>query len=164
MDPTLLACFSNEPEKNPFEVLVNYLNASNLNLKYLGLVGMMYVDHSFWKDDWLDGTLIAGTLRTCDDTITAQAIQNLDTIIDHKILVHISRDLIEALKSSENQTLAYWLLNRIMEHDTDRDAWFIETVIEILAVTAKRLDDDYVETQCSVLKEGNHKKKMSCIY
>ncbi|GAA5812472.1 hypothetical protein MFLAVUS_005928 [Mucor flavus] len=154
MDPTLLACFSNEPDKNPFEVLVNYLNASNLNLKYLGLVGMMYVDHSFWKDDWLDGTLIAGTLRTCDDTITAQAIQNLDTIIDHKILVHISQDLIEALKSSENQTLAYWLLNRIMEHDTDREAWFIETVIEILAVTAKRLDDDYVETQCSVLKEA----------
>ncbi|GAA5802132.1 hypothetical protein HPULCUR_007593 [Helicostylum pulchrum] len=155
MDPTLLECFSNEPDQNnPFEVLVNYLNASNLNLKYLGLVGMMYVDHSFWKDDWLDGTLIARTLRTCDDTITAQAIENLDTIIDPKILVHISRDLIDALKLSENQPLAYWLLNRIMEHYTDRDAWFIETVIEILAVTAKRLDDDYVETQCSVLKEA----------
>ncbi|KAG2228780.1 hypothetical protein INT48_000914 [Thamnidium elegans] len=154
MDPTLLERFSNKPDKNPFEVLVNYVNASNLNLKYLGLTGMMYVDHSFWKDDWLDGTLIAGALRACDDTITTQAIENLDSIIDHKILVHISQDLIEALKTNENQALAYWLLNRIMEHYTDRDAWFIETVIEILAITAKRLDDDYVETQCSVLKEG----------
>lgn len=172
MDPMLLSCFSKEPDKNPFNVLVNYLNASNLNLKYLGLVGMMYVDHSFWRPDWLDGTLISQTLRTCcfDDTITTQAIENLDTIVDQHVLEGISVDLIEGLKSSENITLAYWLLNRTMEHNANRDScWFIQTVIEILAVTKRRLDDDYVETQCNRLKEGKYIyffyiKKICCIY
>lgn len=162
MDPILLSCFSSD--ENPFLVLDWYLNACNLNLKYLGLIGMAYVDHSFWKPNWLDGTLIADTIKTScfDDTIVTQAIENLDTIINIDILMNTSHVLIEPC--SQNVTLAYWLLNRINEHCVDRNEWYIETVMQIIAATEKRLDDDYVETQCSLLKEGNPYSCCYCIY
>lgn len=150
MDPILLECYSCDP----FGVLEPYLNASNLNLKYLGLLGMSYVDPSFWRPNWLDGTLISDTIvaSPTDETIVTQAIENLDRVMQPDLLHNTL--LIEAC--GQNTTLAYWLLNRINEHVDRNDIVYIQSVMQILAVTRKQLDDDYVETQCNLLKEGKN--------
>ncbi|KAI7896890.1 armadillo-type protein [Mucor mucedo] len=151
MDPILLSCYSSD--ESPFVVLEPFLNASNLNLKYLGLIGMSYVDVSLWRPRWLDGSLIGDTVASApfDETIVTQAMENLDMVMHREILMNTSPALIDACAQSTK--LAYWLLNRLNEH-VDRNAWYIETVMQIMAVTEKRLDDDYVETQCSLLKEA----------
>lgn len=154
MDPILLSCYSDD--QNPFGVVLEpFLNASNLNLKYLGLMGMSSIDTSFWLPHWIDGTLIGKTIATAafDETILTQAMENLDMIMQSQILMNTSPALIDGCAQSTK--LAYWLLNRLNEH-VDRNAWYIQTVMQILAVTEKALDDDYVESQCSLLKEGKY--------
>lgn len=170
MDPILLSSFSSlgegGEEKNPFEVLSWYLRASNHNLKYLGLVGMAYVDQSFWKDDWIE--LLEDTIRDCyqDDTIITQAIENLDKIVDLNVLKLVTPGMIEALSrnydvKSCNTTIAYWLINRIVEYhqvetDDEDNVWLVQSIVNILAETRKNLDDDNVETQCSLLRESKY--------
>ncbi|CAO3650886.1 unnamed protein product [Mucor hiemalis] len=157
IDPILISSFS---ESHPFDILSGYLDAQNHNLKYLGLVGMAYVDTSFWKEEWLDGSLLGDTIESSfdDDTVIAKSIENLDTVIDSKVLMNASRGMLEALSRNYDHKdcstmIAYWLINRIVEYGINPDTWFVETIIGVLAETRKNLDDDYVETQCSLLKE-----------
>jgi hypothetical protein len=160
MDPILLSSFSSQEDENPFQVLSWYLNASNHNLKYLGLIGMAYIDQSFWKEDWI--RLLGEAIRTCyeDDTIITQAIENLDSVVDFNILKVVTPGMMEALSrnydlKSCNTTIGYWLMNRIVEYGKEEDAWLVQSIISILAETRRNLDDDYVETQCSLLRQGN---------
>lgn len=170
IDPILVHSFSESDNENPFEILTTYLNATNHNLKYLGLLGMSYVDVSFWKSEWFDGTLLGKTIGTSydDDTIITQALENLEkAIIDVQVLKNASPQMLEALSRNYdikncNTMIAYWLINRMVEQDIV-DVWFIETSIQILSETRKNLDDDYVETQCSLLKQGKRKEKVSCL-
>lgn len=160
IDPILISSFAESDRPHPFDVLNGYLNAQNHNLKYLGLVGMACIDTSFWKEEWLDGQLLGDTIEAAfdDDTVIAKSIENLDSVIDSKVLVNASRGMMEALSRNHdnkacNTMIAYWLINRIVEYGVNPDTWFIETIIGVLAETRKNLDDDYVETQCSLLKE-----------
>ncbi|KAI9482897.1 MAG: adaptin N terminal region-domain-containing protein [Benjaminiella poitrasii] len=158
MDPILLGSLS---DNNPFDVLVSYLHANNNNLRYLGVLGMSYVDESFWKEDWLNGALLASIIRTSfeDDTILAQAIENLDAIINSDILRIIGPAILEALNKnhdckSSNTMIGYWLINRIRDYKTDTwDEWSVQTMMTALAEMRKNLEDEYVEAQCNELKE-----------
>ena len=163
IDPILIHSYS-ETDKNIFDILSGYLQSKNHNLKYLGLVGISCIDSSFWKEEWLDGTMLGEIIRTSfeDDTIIAQAIENLDSIIDATVLKSVSPGMLEALsRNHDNKTcnamIAYWLMNRIVEYHT-KDQWFVEPLVYVLAETRNNLDDDYVETQCGILKEGTHLK------
>jgi hypothetical protein len=160
MDSLLLGTLS-VPEENPFQVLVPFLNSSNHNLKYLGLLGMSFIDESFWKKNWLDGTLLASIVESSydDHTIITQSIENLDAIVDENVLRNVAPNLIEALSRNydnkqSNATVAYWLINRIIEYNAKPDAWFVETILIALAESRKNLDDDYIESKCSLLKKG----------
>ncbi|KAG2207837.1 hypothetical protein INT46_007003 [Mucor plumbeus] len=159
MDSLLLGTLS-VPEENPFQVLVPFLNSSNHNLKYLGLLGMSFIDESFWKKNWLDGTLLASIVESSynDHTIITQSIENLDAIVDENVLRNVAPNLIEALSRNydnkqSNATVAYWLINRIIEYNAKPDAWFVETILIALAESRKNLDDDYIESKCSLLKK-----------
>ncbi|KAI8991801.1 armadillo-type protein [Mycotypha africana] len=159
IDPILLGTLSAQDE-NPFQLLVPYLQASNHNLKYLGLKGLTFVDKCFWKTKWLNGTLIADIIRTSafDDTISSQSLEILDSIIDEKMLKEISSQLLEALTeihdSKENSTMfAYWLANRLTDYCASEDVWFVETLIMILAESRKHLDEQYVISKCTLLKD-----------
>lgn len=160
LDSLLLGTLS-VPEENPFQVLVPFLNSSNHNLKYLGLLGMSFIDESFWKKSWLDGTLLSSIIESSydDHTIITQSIENLDAIVDEHVLRNIAPHLIEALarnydNKQSNTTIAYWLINRVIEYHTEHDAWFAETMLNALAESRKNLDDDYIESKCSLLKNG----------
>ncbi|KAL7327978.1 hypothetical protein PS15p_206325 [Mucor circinelloides] len=160
LDSLLLGTLS-VPEENPFQVLVPFLNSSNHNLKYLGLLGMSFIDESFWKKSWLDGTLLSSIIESSydDHTIITQSIENLDAIVDEHVLRNIAPHLIEALarnydNKQSNTTIAYWLINRVIEYHTEHDAWFAETMLNALAESRKNLDDDYIESKCSLLKNA----------
>jgi hypothetical protein len=162
MDPILLGSLST-PDENPFQILVGYLHAANHNLKYLGILGMSFVDESFWKKDWLDGSLLAEIIQSSsqDITIITQAIENLDMIIDSEVLRNICPVLIDALsknydQKSSNTTIAYWLINRITEYHIEPSVWWVEAIMSIIAETRRNLDEDYVETQCHLLKESEY--------
>ncbi|KAL0145103.1 armadillo-type protein [Mucor lusitanicus] len=160
MDSLLLGTLS-VPEQNPFQVLVPFLNSSNHNLKYLGLLGMSFIDESFWKKGWLDGTLLASIVESSydDHTVITQSIENMDTIVDQHVLNNIAPHLIEAISRNydnkqSNTTIAYWLINRIIEYHTEHNAWFVETMLNALAESRKNLDSDYMESKCSLLKRA----------
>lgn len=162
IDPVLLGSLST-PDENPFQILVDYLHATNHNLKYLGILGMSFVDESFWKKDWLDGSLLAEIIQSSldDTTIITQAIENLDMVVDSQVLKNISPTLIDTLSKnydhkSSNTTIAYWLINRITEYHIEPSVWCVQTMINILAESRKNLDEDYVETQCHLLKESTY--------
>ncbi|KAI8084415.1 Clathrin/coatomer adaptor, adaptin-like protein [Gilbertella persicaria] len=165
MDPILLASISSLPdnEKYPFQqILQPYLDASNHNLKYLGILAMSYVDQSVWDTNWLDGSLLSHVIRACfdDNTVIIQAIENLDKIMSKDVLREASPALIEALNRNYdiklcNTTIAYWLLNRMTEYKTEpMNVWSVQTVMSILAETRKNLSDNYVQTQCDMLKQA----------
>ncbi|KAL9537890.1 hypothetical protein MBANPS3_011374 [Mucor bainieri] len=160
LDSLLLGTLS-VPEQNPFQMLVPFLHSSNHNLKYLGLLGMSFIDESFWKRGWLDGTLLASIVESSydDHTIITQSIENMDTIVDQHVLKNIAPHLIEAMSRNydnkqSNTTVAYWLINRIIEYHTEHDAWFVETMLNALAESRKNLDGDYMESKCSLLRNA----------
>jgi hypothetical protein len=160
MDPILLGSLST-PDENPFQILVGYLHSTNHNLKYLGILGMSFIDESFWKKDWLDGSLLAEIVQSSfdDTTIITQAIENLDMIVDTQVLKNVGPALIDTLSKNydhklSNTTIAYWLVNRITEYHTEPSVWCIESIINIIAETRKHLDEDYIEKQCRLLKES----------
>ncbi|KAI8889883.1 ARM repeat-containing protein [Backusella circina FSU 941] len=151
IDPLLLASLS-PLDENPFDILDPFLHSSNHNLKYLGLVGLTFVDHSLWKPEWLDGSLISEKIiKTEDDTLVSQALELLNSIVDSQVLRTISPHLLEALERGSS-AIGYWFINHLVEYAIVPDAWFMQTVIRVLASTGKHLDEDYVETQCSLLK------------
>lgn len=163
MDSLLLGTLS-VPEENPFQVLVPFLNSSNHNLKYLGLLGMSYIDESFWKKNWIDGTLVASIVASSydDQTIIVQAMENLDAIVDEHVLRNIANNLVEALSRNydnrqSSTTIAYWLINRIVEYNAQPDAWFVETILVALAESRKNLDADYIQSKCSLIKNGKRR-------
>ncbi|KAI8647912.1 adaptin N terminal region-domain-containing protein [Parasitella parasitica] len=158
IDSLLLSTLS-VPEENPFEVLVPYLASSNHNLKYLGLLGISFIDETFWKKDWLDGTLLASIIESSHDdyTIIAQSVENLDAIVDDRVLRNVSPKMTEAMSQNydnkqNNTTIAYWLINRIIEYNTEPDSRFVETILLVLAESRKNLNEDYLESKCSLLK------------
>ncbi|CAO3612984.1 unnamed protein product [Mucor fragilis] len=160
LDSLLLGTLS-VPDQNPFQVLVPFLSSSNHNLKYLGLLGMSLIDESFWKKSWLDGTLLASIVESsCDDhTIITQSIENMDTIVDQHVLKNIAPLLIEAMSQNydnkqSSTAIAYWLINRVIEYNTEHDAWFVETMLNALAESRKNLDDDYMDSKCTLLRNA----------
>ncbi|GAN02987.1 conserved hypothetical protein [Mucor ambiguus] len=160
LDSLLLGTLS-VPEQNPFQMLVPFLNSANHNLRYLGLLGMSSIDESFWKKSWLDGTLLASIAESSydDHTIITQTIENMDTIVDQYTLKNIAPHLIEAMSRNydnkqNNTTIAYWLINRVIEYYTEQDAWFVETMLNALAESRKNLDDNYMESKCSLLRNA----------
>lgn len=168
IDPILLGSVSGTDD-NPFEILDWYLHCANHNLKYLGILGMSYVDESFWKKEWSDGSLLADIIKSSadDSTIITKCIENLDSIVDQEVLENVCPGMIEALsknyeQKSINATIAYWLMNRIQEYHTNVDPWYIETVLSILAETRKCLEETYMQTQCDHLKEGKIVAKLFC--
>lgn len=151
IDPLVLASLS-PLDENPFEILDPFVNSSNHNLKYLGLVGLTFVDHSLWKPEWLDGSLISEKIiKTNDDTLVSQALELLNSIVDSQVLRTISPHLLEALEKGSS-AIGYWFINHLVEYAIVPDAWYIQTMIRVLASTGRNLDEDYVETQCSLLK------------
>lgn len=160
IDPILLGSMS-ESDDNPFEILSWYLNCANHNLKYLGLLGMSFVDESFWKKEWLDGSLLGKAIQTSadDSTIITKAIENLDSIVDQEVLKTVCPDMIDALSKNYDQKptntmIAYWLINRIQEYHTTIDPWYVETMLSILAETRKNLEESYIQARCDHLKES----------
>ena len=107
------------------DILDPYLTASNHNIKYLGLVGMSYIDTDLWDLSWLDGILLCKIIcSSCKDiTIITQAIENLDKIMCIDVLRTISSILADTLNrnyevQSCNTALAYWLINRVDRKST----------------------------------------------
>lgn len=122
---------------------------------------MSLIDKSFWKKSWLDGTLLASIVESsCDDhTIITQSIENMDTIVDQHVLKNIAPLLIEAMSQNydnkqSSTAIAYWLINRVIEYNTEHDAWFVETMLNALAESRKNLDDDYMDSKCTLLRNG----------
>ncbi|CEP10222.1 hypothetical protein [Parasitella parasitica] len=158
MDSLLLSTLS-VPEENPFQILIPFLTSSNHNLKYLGLLGISFIDETFWKKDWLDGTLLASIIESSHDdyTIITQSIENLDAIVDDQVLKNITPNMINTMSlnyenKQSNTTIAYWIINRIIEYNAEPGLWFVETIIIVLAESRRNLNEDYVESKCSLLK------------
>lgn len=69
IDPLSITAFSEE-EEGIFDYLNPFLQSRNHNLRYLGLLGLSYLDSSLWKPDWLDGTLLGAIILEAADNDT----------------------------------------------------------------------------------------------
>ncbi|KAF7728307.1 hypothetical protein EC973_006248 [Apophysomyces ossiformis] len=120
-------------ENNPFRVLDSFLASPNHNMKYLGLVGVGYVDKGLWTDEWPDRSLITEVVSSAGD----------DDVLIYKVLNEaldiLDKSMTESLLRSMGSTTLSVLSN--VAH------------IKSLAAARKNLNSAYVEIQCGQLKQ-----------
>ncbi|KAG0178537.1 AP-4 complex subunit epsilon-1 [Apophysomyces sp. BC1021] len=121
-------------DDNPFRVLDKFLASPNHNMKYLGLLGIGYVDRHMWTDEWPDRSTITDAVVAAGD--------------DDVLVTKVKQPVFEAL-----EVLDITMDETLLRTDCKVDAWSVETTIRALAESRKNLNDDYVEIQCQRLKE-----------
>ncbi|CEG73404.1 hypothetical protein RMATCC62417_08795 [Rhizopus microsporus] len=154
MDPLSITAFSEE-EEGIFDYLDPFLQSRNHNLRYLGLLGLSYLDSSLWKPDWLDGTLLGAIILEAadNDTIIQKALELLDRVMSLDTLKKISPSLLEALSRASNKSnLAYWFIGSLNNYHIDPDKWYIDTLMQVMRHAREQLDEDFVAIQCDTIK------------
>ncbi|CAO3677113.1 unnamed protein product [Rhizopus stolonifer] len=149
-----IKCLGISPTKDTLYYLDPFLQATNHNLKYLGLLGLSFIDCSIWKDQekQLGKTVLE---FVDDDTIVYKALELLDIIMSPDVLKSVSSDILEALSKSEkemNKILGDWIIQWVNDYHMDTDEEYTITLLHILTETGKNLNQNLVQTLCQTIK------------
>ncbi|CAO3635086.1 unnamed protein product [Cunninghamella blakesleeana] len=176
IDSLLLTSFifeqeNNHHESNPFQVLDAFLEASNHNMRYLGLKYLAQLDYSLWLDHWKDGNLLSTILlSSIQDNVIVEKVLDALTLCcsqDTSLFEKTSLLLLNKLETTdqhhhhhdigkENElVINHWIILQLNTYQMEnRNDWWIKTMIRTLAVTKKALDnDDILDNQCKSLKQ-----------
>ncbi|KAG1044164.1 hypothetical protein G6F43_011497 [Rhizopus delemar] len=143
-------------QEDTFDYLDSFLEASNHNLKYLGLLCLSFIDRDLWKEDWqkLLGKVILDSID--DDTVIQKTLELLDSVMSLGVLKNVSTDVLKAISKSDekemNELVGHWLIQCVNDYHIDVDEWYIDTMLYALAETRKYLDQTFVESQCQIIK------------
>ncbi|KAI9279268.1 Clathrin/coatomer adaptor, adaptin-like protein [Sporodiniella umbellata] len=150
-----IKCLGAFPTQDIMNYLDPFLNSANHNLKYLGLLGLSFIESRFWKDEW-GGVQLGKTILDFaeDDTIVYKALELLESIMSEGILRSILPDLLKGMAKNEKETnkiLGPTVIQWANTHYVDKNEEYIAALLDVMVEFKKNADHALVQEQCQFI-------------